>query len=159
VDGDRNTKFFHQVANRRRKFNTICNIKVDGECFVDAPMKNAIVQFYDHLYHEDHPVRPFLGGIAFNAISLEDARDLVKDFTEDEVWKAITDLGKEKALGPDGFNIAFFHHCWSIVKEELMGFFADFHRNGVFKKSLNATFISLIPKVAGAVDLKDFRAY
>ena len=39
-----------------------------------------------------------------------------------------------------------------------MGFFADFHhRNGVFEKSLNATFISLIPKVAGAVNLKDFR--
>uniref|UniRef100_A0A7C9AA13 Reverse transcriptase domain-containing protein n=1 Tax=Opuntia streptacantha TaxID=393608 RepID=A0A7C9AA13_OPUST len=38
-----------------------------------------------------------------------------------------------------------------------MGFFGDFHRNGVFEKSLNATFISLIPKVAGAVDIKDFR--
>ena len=38
-----------------------------------------------------------------------------------------------------------------------MGFFGDFHRNGVFEKSLNATFISLIPKVACAVDIKDFR--
>ena len=38
-----------------------------------------------------------------------------------------------------------------------MGFFADFHRKCVFEKSLDATFISLIPKVAGAVDLKDFR--
>jgi len=35
-----------------------------------------------------------------------------------------------------------------------MGFFADFHRKGVFEKSLNATFISLIPKVTGAVDLR-----
>ena len=120
VDGDRNTKFFHQVANRRRKFNTIHKIKVDGECFVDAALvKNAIVQFYERLYHDDQPVRLFLGGIAFNAISLEDARDLVEDFTEDEVWKAITELGKEKAPGPDGFNVAFFQHCWSIVKEVL----------------------------------------
>ena len=63
--------------------------------FADAAsVKNAIVQFYDHLYHEDQPFRPFLGGIAFNSISLEGARDLVKEFTEDEVWKAITDLGK-----------------------------------------------------------------
>jgi len=38
-----------------------------------------------------------------------------------------------------------------------MGFFAKFHSKGVFEKSLNATFISLIPKVAGAVDFKDFR--
>ena len=39
-----------------------------------------------------------------------------------------------------------------------MGFFANFHSKGVFEKNLNATFISLIPKVVGAVDLKDFRA-
>ena len=37
------------------------------------------------------------------------------------------------------------------------GLFFDFHRNGFFEKSLNATFISLIPKVARVVDLKDFR--
>ena len=66
VDGGRNTKFFHQVANRRRKFNTIHKIKMASECFADAAsVKNAIVQFYDHLYHEDHPVRPFLGGYCF----------------------------------------------------------------------------------------------
>ena len=38
-----------------------------------------------------------------------------------------------------------------------MGFFAEFHRNDVFEKSRNATFINLIPKVGGTVDLKDFR--
>ena len=38
-----------------------------------------------------------------------------------------------------------------------MGFFADFHDKGVFEKNLNATFISLIPKVAGADDIKLFR--
>jgi len=35
-DGDRNTKFFHQVANRRRKFNAIHKIQVDGDFYVDA---------------------------------------------------------------------------------------------------------------------------
>ena len=36
-----------------------------------------------------------------------------------------------------------------MVKEEIMGLFVDFHRNGVFKKSLNATFVSLLPQAAG----------
>jgi hypothetical protein len=31
-----------------------------------------------------------------------------------------------------------------------------FHVGGMFEKSLNASFISLIPKVLGAIDLKDF---
>lgn len=35
-----------------------------------------------------------------------------------------------------------------------MGFFAGFHEKGVYEKSLNATFIFLIPKVVGADALK-----
>ena len=38
-----------------------------------------------------------------------------------------------------------------------MGFVADFHSTDVFQKSLNATFVSLIPKVAGAIDIRNFR--
>jgi len=30
-----------------------------------------------------------------------------------------------------------------------MGLFVDFHKKGTFEKSLNATSISLLPKVAG----------
>jgi hypothetical protein len=32
----------------------------------------------------------------------------------------------------------------------------DFHANGNFERSLNATFIALIPKIPGVVDPKDF---
>ena len=38
-----------------------------------------------------------------------------------------------------------------------MGFFKDFHDKGKFIKSINASFIVLIPKKGGAKDLKDFR--
>jgi len=38
-----------------------------------------------------------------------------------------------------------------------MGLFADFHKHGVFEKSLNATFITLLPKVVGAQDIYNFR--
>jgi hypothetical protein len=37
-----------------------------------------------------------------------------------------------------------------------MNVFREFHSQGKFEKSLNATFISLIPKKAKAVDIKDF---
>jgi len=78
---------------------------------------------------------------------------LVREFSEEEVRNAINDLGKEKAPGPDGFNIAFFQHCWDAVNGDLMVFFSDFHAQGVFHKSLNATFLCLIPKMAGADDI------
>ena len=38
-----------------------------------------------------------------------------------------------------------------------MGVFHDFHASGKLKRSLNATFIALIPKKSEAINHKDFR--
>ena len=43
-------------------------------------------------------------------------------------------------------------------REEVIGFFKEFHDQGHFYKSLNVTFLVLIPKKNGAEDLKDFRS-
>ena len=37
-----------------------------------------------------------------------------------------------------------------------MAFFKDFHGQCVFEKSLNATFLCLIPKMSNVVNIKDF---
>jgi hypothetical protein len=36
-----------------------------------------------------------------------------------------------------------------------MAVFKEFHETGKFEKSLNATFVALIPKKAGAMEIKD----
>ena len=38
-----------------------------------------------------------------------------------------------------------------------MGAFQEFYEHGQFEKSMNATFISLIPKKPSAMEVKDFR--
>ena len=38
-----------------------------------------------------------------------------------------------------------------------MGIFAYFHKKGIFEKSLNSAFISLLPKVAGVEDINKFK--
>ena len=53
--------------------------------------------------------------------------------------------------------MAFLQFSWSFLKEEVIGFFKDFHNQGKFVKSINAFFLVLIPKKGGAEDLKDFR--
>jgi hypothetical protein len=40
---------------------------------------------------------------------------------------------------------------------DIMKVVVEFHARGMFEKSLNATFISLISKILGAMELKDFR--
>ncbi|RVW45556.1 Transposon TX1 uncharacterized 149 kDa protein [Vitis vinifera] len=66
-------------------------------------------------------------------------------------------LARIKAPGPDGFTMAFWLFSWDLVKVEIMGFFKEFHERGRFVKSLNATFLVLVPKRGGTEDLKDFR--
>ena len=62
----------------------------------------------------------------------------------------------DKAPSPDGFIMAFFHKCWSVVEKDGMGFFDYFHRYSVLEQSINALFLTLIPKKCNAVNIKDF---
>jgi len=126
-DGDRNTKFFHRVANSRRKFNAIESIKVEGDLHVDdSSLKGAIVQFYEKLYHENSSYRSFLEGISYSSISLEDARELKKEFSEEEVWKAINDLGEEKAPGRMVSILLFFSIAGTLSRAKLWAFLLTF---------------------------------
>lgn len=53
--------------------------------------------------------------------------------------------------------MAFFQIFWNLMKKDIIKTFQFFHSNQVFEKSFNATFIALIPKKAGASNLKEFR--
>ena len=73
------------------------------------------------------------------------------------MFSALSDLNGDKAPSPNGFSMAFWQFNWSFLKEEVMGFFKDFHDRCIFIKNINASFFVLIPKKGGAEDLKDFR--
>lgn len=65
-------------------------------------------------------------------------------------------MNRDKALGPDGYPLAFFQDCWDVFKADIIGVFIDFHAHSKFVKSLNTSFIALIPKSPGT-DLANFR--
>ena len=54
-------------------------------------------------------------------------------------------------------KMAFLKHNWVTFKHDVMKMFAEFSATGKFVASLNSTFIALIPKNEGAIDIKDFR--
>ena len=62
-----------------------------------------------------------------------------------------------KLPGPDGFTMTFFHKCWSVVEKDVMDFSDYFHRHSVFERSMNASFLTLIPKKCNAINIKDFQ--
>ena len=90
-------------------------------------------------------------------ISMEEATWLERKMTEEEVWGAVKECGNNKSPGPDGFTARFIKKFWGILKEDLMKVFDWFWEKEYLSAGCNASFLTLIPKVANPVDLNDFR--
>ncbi|RVW25448.1 Transposon TX1 uncharacterized 149 kDa protein [Vitis vinifera] len=90
-------------------------------------------------------------------ISGESASRLDSPFTEEEISKAIFQLDRDKASGPNGFTIAVFQDCWDVIKEDLVRMFAEFHKNRIINQSTNASFIVLLPKKSMSKKISDYR--
>jgi hypothetical protein len=56
---------------------------------------------------------------------------------------------------PQGSRSEWLLYGWKVIKEDIMAVLSDYVY-GKFEKSLNATFLSLIPKVPWAFELKEF---
>jgi hypothetical protein len=96
-------------------------------------------------------------GLSFDFILESKALWLERVFEEEEIRKVVSAMNGDKASSLDGFFLAFFQECWDVLRVDLMKVFNEFHAGGLFEESLNASFITLIPQIPGAIDLKDFR--
>lgn len=59
----------------------------------------------------------------FARIEDDKALRLERQFEEEEVQKAVFDLGSDKSSGPDGFPIAFFQFFWNEMKDKILEFY------------------------------------
>ncbi|RVW30605.1 Transposon TX1 uncharacterized 149 kDa protein [Vitis vinifera] len=105
-----------------------------------------ILLYFEKLYASPIGESWSIEGLDWSPISEESAIRLDSPFTEEEISKAIFQLDRDKAPGPDGYIIAVFQDCWDVIKEDLVRVFAEFHRSGVINQSTNASFIVLLPK-------------
>jgi hypothetical protein len=157
-EGDKCTKFFHQVASANRRNNSIESLMVNGSPTSDPTrIGDHVVNYYKSLFSEPLSWRPRLDNLEFDRLNGEEAASLENPFEEKEVREVIKGMDRDKAPGPDGFSMAFFQDCWEVIKEDVMAVFEEFYTRGKFVKCINSTFISLIPKIQGAKEVKDFR--
>ena len=87
----------------------------------------------------------------------EENKLLLAPFEQQEILESIKACAGDKAPGPDGYSMAFFSQCWDIIKPDLVATVQQFHKAERFEKSINSTFVALIPKKVGAEELTDFR--
>jgi hypothetical protein len=54
---------------------------------------------------------------------VDEASRLELPFEEREVYEVVKGMNRDKALGPDGFFMAFFQDCSEVIKDDIMGVF------------------------------------
>ena len=106
---------------------------------------------------EDMEWKAEIERLQIDRINQQEAEILEVLFTETEIHTTLMEMNGDKAPGPDGFTITFWQNAWDFTKEEILDMFKEFHEHNSFVKSLNNTFMVLIPKKSGAEDLGDFR--
>ena len=74
-------------------------------------------------------------------------KDLIWEFTAEEVHHALKQMTPTTAPGPDGMSPIFYKSFWHIMCDDVTSIVLNVLNFGIVHKSLNSTFISLIPKV------------
>jgi hypothetical protein len=90
-------------------------------------------------------------------VSPEENECLTESFTEKEVREAVFQMKHNKSPGPDGFPAEFYQVFWSLIKNDLMAMFVDFHYGQLPIFSLNFGIITLIPKLKEVKMVQQYR--
>ena len=157
-EGDRNTGFFHRMTNAHRRRNCLRKININGRRLdKEVEIKEGLIAAFKNLLSAPRVWRPSLPELSFNEIESGVAAKLEEVFSEEEIWTGISGLNGDKAPGLDGFPLAFWSSTGISLSLRWWGFFKEFHEQGIFVRSLNATFLVLVPKKQNVEDLKDLR--
>jgi len=82
---------------------------------------------------------------------------LTRKISLEEVEEAVNSIPNDKVPGPDGFTIKFYKAYWEIVKSDVWDMVEDSWHSSSILKSINSTFLALIPKEEEANTPAKFR--
>jgi hypothetical protein len=159
-EGDKNTSFFHRKASNRARKNKIKKLKLEDGTFTEnnEDMKGVAIDFFKNLYEKDSQVDPRrIVELVQTKVTDEMNKDLLREYSEDEIGDALFQIGPLKAPGPDGFPARFFQRNWGVIKEDVTKAVKQFFLTGSIPEGINDTVIVIIPKAKEADDIKDFR--
>eukprot|EP00253_Pinus_taeda_P023736 PITA_23736 len=87
----------------------------------------------------------------------EEAENLIREVSKEEVESIIKSMAKDKSPGPDGWTIELFQHFFEQIGTELTEVVEESRRKGEIYTPFNSTFIALIPKKEDLESFEDFR--
>lgn len=159
-EGDQNTEFFQAKARARAQTNRIRALKrADGSVVTNQKSMEAMaIAFYRELFSAQEQLQPQLICRHVPRKVTDQMNDLLdRSFTVDEVEKALFCMKPNKSPGVDDFTAGFFQKHWELLKDSVSNAVLGFLNGGEMPGDVNRTLLVLIPKVANAQDLSQFR--
>ncbi|KAK2649626.1 hypothetical protein Ddye_017115 [Dipteronia dyeriana] len=148
LEGNKNMRFFHHASNARRRINHIGELMIDGIVSKEpAQTRAGVAKFFWELLKKSSLPNSKIPSLNIWKLSAVDKDYLEREFSEDDVWVALSNCDGNKAPGPDGLNMNFIKANGKEIKLDFMNFLAEFYGNNEIVKNLNSTFIALIPKI------------
>ncbi|XVF66220.1 hypothetical protein PTKIN_Ptkin10aG0018000 [Pterospermum kingtungense] len=109
---DQNTSFFHQATEKRIRKNKVLSLKALDRSWADDEdaLRCMFFNYYKQLFSTEGD-RVWDGVLdAVPVLVSDDMNELLcKEVSEDEIYRAVFDIGALRAPGPDGFNKVFYH--------------------------------------------------
>jgi hypothetical protein len=158
--GDRNTKYFRGKASQRRRRNLISRLCDDRGGWQESNegIAELMIRYYNTLFTTSNPTN--LEEVVENVpkvVTEEMNNNLIREFKAEEVEQAIHQMTPSKAPGPDGMPPIFYQKYWHVIGSDVITAVLSYLNLGCLLKSINHTFITLIPKVKGLEKVTDFR--
>ncbi|GKC57546.1 RNA-directed DNA polymerase, eukaryota, reverse transcriptase zinc-binding domain protein [Tanacetum coccineum] len=124
-NGDKNTAFFHGILKARKYKNRVESIcDESGNRFERDQVAGQFMKHFEEFLGSAKPVVPLNTDIFKNTLSLEEAEDMVREVSDNEIKEALFDINGNKASRP----VKEFFKCGKLLGE------------------INVTLIALIPK-------------
>ncbi|GJY28671.1 RNA-directed DNA polymerase, eukaryota, reverse transcriptase zinc-binding domain protein [Tanacetum coccineum] len=116
IEGDKNSKYFHGILNKKHSQLTVRGILVEG-IWIDSPdvVKNEFFMHFQNRFDHPGPSRLILDMIFPNILSEDQRDDMERPVSKDEIKKAVWDCGLDKSPGPDGFTFGFYRRGSILV--------------------------------------------
>nr|GEX50995.1 RNA-directed DNA polymerase, eukaryota, reverse transcriptase zinc-binding domain protein [Tanacetum cinerariifolium] len=92
-----------------------------------------------------------------NKLSDAEALYMISSVSDKEIKEPMFDIGENRAPGPHGFTYVFFKHSWSIIRKDICEALKEFFDNGKLLGEINATLVTLIPKILQPNKVSDFK--
>ena len=82
---------------------------------------------------------------------------MIAEVMPSKIQKVSFSINEYKSPGPDGFTALFFQKAWHIIQQDFVSAIQSFFKTGKLLAEVNATIISLIPKVKKPSIMGEFR--